>query len=65
MREEDTMYWVKDGLKYCKVCGKPKEAYFPAGGFMGMKIYSTDNVPVTEKNMKKSKDILRKKNTGN
>ena len=24
MREEDTMYWVKDGLKYCKVCGNRK-----------------------------------------
>ena len=24
MREEDAMYWVKDGLKYCKVCGEPK-----------------------------------------
>ena len=61
MREEDTMYWVKDGLKYCKVCGEPKEAYFPAGGFMGMKKHSRQ----CEKNMKKSKDILRKKNTGN
>ena len=40
MREEDAMYWVKDGLKYCKVCGEPKEAYFPAGGFMGMKKHS-------------------------
>ena len=30
----------KDGLKYCKVCGEPKEAYFPAGGFMGMKKHS-------------------------
>ena len=40
MREENTMYLVKDGLKYCKVCGEPKEAYFPAGGFMGMKKHS-------------------------
>ena len=28
MREEDAMYWVKDGLKYCKVCGEPKNGIY-------------------------------------
>ncbi len=29
-----------DGLQYCKVCGEAKEAFFPEGGFMGMKKHS-------------------------
>ena len=56
MREEDTVCVGSDGLQYCKVCGEAKEAYFPKGGFMGM---------MTEKHMKKNKNILKKKNTGN
>ena len=34
MREEDTVCVGSDGLKYCKVCGEAKEAFFPKGGFM-------------------------------
>ena len=37
MREEDTVCVGSDGLQYCKVCGEAKEAFFPEGGFMGMK----------------------------
>ena len=40
MREEDTVCVGSDGLKYCKVCGEAKEAFFPKGGFMGMKKHS-------------------------
>ena len=40
MREEDTVCVGSDGLKYCKVCGEAKEAFFPEGGFMGMKKHS-------------------------
>ena len=34
MREEDTVCVGSDGLRYCKVCGEAKEAFFPEGGFM-------------------------------
>ena len=64
MREEDTVCVGSDGLQYCKVCGEAKEAFFPEGGFMGMKNI-LGNVPVTEKNMKKNKNILKTKSTGN
>ena len=40
MREEDTVCVGSDGLRYCKVCGEAKEAFFPKGGFMGMKKHS-------------------------
>ena len=40
MREEDTVCVGSDGLQYCKVCGEAKEAFFPKGGFMGMKKHS-------------------------
>ena len=40
MREEDTICVGSDGLQYCKVCGEAKEAFFPEGGFMGMKKHS-------------------------
>ena len=40
MREEDTVCVGSDGLRYCKVCGEAKEAFFPEGGFMGMKKHS-------------------------
>ena len=40
MREEDTVCLGSDGLQYCKVCGEAKEAFFPEGGFMGMKKHS-------------------------
>ena len=40
MREEDTVCVGSDGLKYCKVCGEAKEAFFPKGDFMGMKKHS-------------------------
>ena len=40
MREEDTVCVGRDGLQYCKVCGEAKEAFFPKGGFMGMKKHS-------------------------
>ena len=40
MREEDTVCVGRDGLQYCKVCGEAKEAFFPEGGFMGMKKHS-------------------------
>ena len=40
MREEDTVCVGSDGLKYSKVCGEAKEAFFPKGGFMGMKKHS-------------------------
>ena len=40
MREEDIVCVGSDGLQYCKVCGEAKEAYFPKGGFMGMKKHS-------------------------
>ena len=33
MREEDTVCVGSDGLRYCKVCGEAKEAFFPEGGF--------------------------------
>ena len=36
MREEDTVCVGSDGLKYCKVCGEAKEAFFPKGGFMAV-----------------------------
>ena len=29
MREEDTVCVGSDGLRYCKVCGEAKEAFFP------------------------------------
>ena len=64
MREEDTVCVGSDGLKYCKVCGEAKEAFFPEGGFMGMKKHSRQ-CPVTEKRMKKNKNILETKSTGN
>ena len=64
MREEDIVCVGSDGLQYCKVCGEAKEAFFPEGGFMGMKNI-LGNVPVTEKNMKKNKNILMTKSTGN
>ena len=56
MREEDTVCVGSAGLQYCKVCGEAKEAFFPEGGFMGS---------VTEKRMKKNKNILKTKSTGN
>ncbi len=28
MREEDTVCVGSDGVKYCKVCGEAKEAFF-------------------------------------
>lgn len=28
MREEDTVCVGSDGLRYCKVCGEAKEAFF-------------------------------------
>ena len=40
MREEDNVCVGSDGLQYCKVCGEAKEAFFPEGGFMGMKKHS-------------------------
>ncbi|EFZ34970.1 hypothetical protein NQ504_03605 [Ligilactobacillus ruminis] len=40
MREEDTVCVGSDSLQYCKVCGEAKEAFFPEGGFMGMKKHS-------------------------
>ena len=40
MREEDTVCVGSDGLRHCKVCGEAKEAFFPEGGFMGMKKHS-------------------------
>ena len=40
MREEDTVCVGSDALQYCKVCGEAKEAFFPEGGFMGMKKHS-------------------------
>ena len=40
MREVDTLFVGSDGLQYCKVCGEAKEAYFPNGGFMGLKKHS-------------------------
>ena len=40
MREEDTVCVGSDGLQYCKICGEAKEAFFPEGGFMGMKKHS-------------------------
>lgn len=40
MREEDTVCVGSDGLRYCKVYGEAKEAFFPEGGFMGMKKHS-------------------------
>ena len=40
MREEDTVCVGSDGLRYCKVCGEAKEAFFPKGSFMGMKKHS-------------------------
>lgn len=40
MREEDTVCVGSDGLRYCKVCGEAKEAFFHKGGFMGMKKHS-------------------------
>ena len=40
MREEDTVCVGSDGLKYCKVCGEAKEAFFPKDRFMGMKKHS-------------------------
>ena len=40
MREEDIVCVGSDGLQYCKVCGEAKEAFFPKGGFMGMKKHS-------------------------
>ncbi len=40
MREEDIVCVGSDGLQYCKVCGEAKEAFFPEGGFMGMKKHS-------------------------
>ena len=40
MREEDTVCVGSDGLQYCTVCGEAKEAFFPEGGFMGMKKHS-------------------------
>ena len=43
MREEDTVCVGSDGLRYCKVCGEAKEAFFPEGGFMGMKKHSRQN----------------------
>ena len=64
MREEDTVCVGSDGLKYCKVCGEAKEAFFPKDRFMGMKKHS-GIVPVTEKHMKKNKNILKTKSTGN
>ena len=64
MREEDTVCVGSDGLRYCKVCGEAKEAFFPKGDFMGMKKHS-GNVLVTEKRMKKNKNILETKSTGN
>ena len=36
----DTVCVGSDGLRYCKVCGEAKEAFFPEGGFMGMKKHS-------------------------
>ena len=64
MREEDPVCVGSDGLRYCKVCGEAKEAFFPKGSFMGMKNIP-GNVPVTEKHMKKNKNILKTKSTGN
>ena len=40
MREEDPVCVGSDGLRYCKVCGEAKEAFFPKGSFMGMKKHS-------------------------
>ena len=40
MREKDTVCVGSDGLQYCKVCGEVKEAFFPKGGFMGVKKHS-------------------------
>ncbi len=45
--------------------GKQKEAFFPKGENMGMKRNIPGNVPVTEKYMKKNKNILKTKSTGN
>ena len=44
MREEDTVCVGSDGLQYCKVCGEAKEAFFPEGGFMGMKKHSRPGI---------------------
>ena len=65
MREEDTVCVGSDGLKYCKVCWEAKEAFFPKGGFMGMKKHSRQCACPIEKRMKKNKNILKTKSTGN
>ena len=64
MREEDTVCVGSDGLQYCKVCGEAKEAFFPEGGFMGMKKHSRQ-CACDRKRMKKNKNILETKSTGN
>ena len=65
MREEDIVCVGSDGLQYCKVCGEAKEAFFPRGWLYGDEKNILGNVPVTEKRMKKNKNILKRKNTGN
>ena len=40
MREEETVCVSSDGSRYWKVCGEAIEAFFPEGGFMGMKKHS-------------------------
>ena len=55
MREEDTVCVGSDGLKYCKVCGEAKEAFYPKGGFMRMKKHACDR-KVYEEEQKYFKD---------
>lgn len=37
MMNREHTYLGTDGLAYCSICGEPVEAYFPNGGFMGIK----------------------------
>ena len=64
MREKDTVCVGSDGLQYCKVCGEVKEAFFPKGGFMGVKKHSRQCAG-DRKADEEEKDILKTKNTGN
>ncbi len=48
-----------------KYVGKRKEVFFPKGDFMGMKKHSRQCACDRKKRMKKNKNILKTKSTGN
>ena len=60
-REEDTVCVGSDGLKYSESLWGSERSIFPQGWLYGDKRNIPGNVPVTEKRMKKNKNILKNK----